>query len=53
MKRFTTSRDALDYLRNKAKEGEEIVLDERASVIHPGRVHYFKRQKRKAGVCEG
>ena len=44
MKRFTNPKDALNYLRNEAKEGEEIILDERANAIHPRRVHYFAKQ---------
>ena len=44
MKRFTNPKDALDYLQNEAKEGEEIMLDERATVTHPRRINYFKKK---------
>ncbi len=45
MKKFTNSKEARDYLRNEAKEGETIILDERANAIHPRRINYFKKLK--------
>ena len=47
MKRFTNPKDALNYLKNKAKEGETIILDEGANAIYPRRVNYFKKLKKE------
>lgn len=48
MKIFTNPKDALNYLKNKAKEGERIVLNERANVIRPRRISYFQKNERRS-----
>jgi len=50
MKKFTNAKDALNYLKNEAKEGETIILDERATAIRPRRINYFKKLKQKLRI---
>ncbi len=45
MKTFDNPKDALKYMRDKAKEGEKIVLDERATMTHPRKISYFKKKQ--------
>jgi hypothetical protein len=42
-KTFNNPKDALSYLQNEAKEGEEIVLDEIATIEHPREIRFFKK----------
>ncbi len=45
-KRFDNPKDVYEYLKNKAKEGETIILDERANVVHPRKVSRFTKQSK-------
>ncbi len=42
-KTFDNSKSVLEYLKNNAKKGETIILDERATAIHPRRRNSFKK----------
>lgn len=45
MKTFDNAKDLRKYLETKAKKGEEVCLDERATMTHPRRVNYFKKKQ--------
>lgn len=47
LKTFDNPKDLLKYLETKAKEGEEVCLDERPTFTHPKRKSYFKKMKNK------
>ncbi len=42
-KTFDNMQDALVYLETKAKDGEVILVDERATSTHPRRRNYYKK----------
>lgn len=44
MKTFDNPKDLKDYLKNKAKKGEVVVLDERATATHPRRINQFNKK---------
>ena len=44
-KKFNNPKDALNYLKNKAKKGEAIILDERATEIRPRRINKFVKNE--------
>jgi len=41
MKTFDNAKDLREYLETEAKEGEEVCLDERATICFPRRKRYF------------
>jgi len=41
--KFDNSKEALEYMKTKAKDGETIILDERATVTHPRRTMRFTK----------
>ena len=49
MEKFDNTKDCLEYLKNHAKEGETVMLDERATATHPRRVHKFMRSSHNKG----
>jgi hypothetical protein len=48
MKTFYNSKDALNYLKTKAKEGEEIKLIENATFFNPKRTYNFKKDRKSS-----
>lgn len=48
LKEFDNLRNANKYLREEAKDGETIIVDERATITHPRRVHKFTKQDKSA-----
>ena len=44
MKEFYNMKEALEYLKNKARKGEEIKIIENATFVNPKRIYYFKEQ---------
>jgi hypothetical protein len=47
MRKFDNAKEALVYLKNEAKEGETIILDERANELRPRRVQRFTKSKKE------
>lgn len=43
MKTFDNSKDCLEYLKTKAKKGEAVILDERATESKPKRRYTFRK----------
>lgn len=48
-KTFDNPKDCVEYLKNKAKPGEEVCLDERATGTHTRRINTFKKPEVKNG----
>ncbi len=49
-KRFDNPKSAYAYLKDKAKEGETIIVDERANIIHPRTISRFTKDT-KSELC--
>jgi hypothetical protein len=47
MKKFDNIKDLDEYLRKEAKEGEMVILDEKATETHPKRHDFFIKRKEK------
>jgi len=42
-RRFDNPKDLLDYLKNEAKSGEQVILDERADGVNKRRIKSFRK----------